>query len=607
MVCLLKHKRSVGTLSEQIYIPAVTDSGRGASEAMDNKRVAAIFDEIADLLDLQGVAFKPIAYRRAARNIEALEEDVSKLAGEGRLQDVPGVGENMSKKIEELVKTGKLDYLEKLRSEVPKGLVELLQVPEVGPKTALALFKELNISSVAQLKDAVLNHKLHTLKGFGEKTEERILQGIRILESRGGRTLLGVALPVAEAYVEYLQKKQSLDKISIAGSLRRGKETVGDVDILVGDDEPEAVMDAFVKYPEVGDVLMKGPTKSSVRLQNGLQVDIRAVETKSWGAALCYFTGSKEHNVTMRGIGVKMGLKLNEYGIFERESGKMVAGASEEEVYKTLGLRYVEPEMRENSGELEASHEGKLPKLVEASQVRGDFHVHTNWSDGGDTMDDMIRAAIAKGHQFVAVTDHSQSLRIANGLSPERLRKQVDLVRKADEHYGGRIKVLCGSEVDIRADGSLDFPKDLLSELDVVVGSVHSGFKKSKEELTKRVVNAIESGAMDILGHPTGRLIGQRNPYEIDLDKVFEAAKASKVCLEINSFYDRLDLSDVNCRQAKSAGVRMALGTDAHGVNQLDYIRYGIITARRGWLESDDLINTVPAKTIVKELHGGRR
>jgi len=574
---------------------------------MDNKQVAAIFDEIADLLDLQGVAFKPIAYRRAARNIEALEENVTKLAAQGKLQDIPGVGQNMSKKIEELVKTGKLDYLDKLRAEVPKGLVELLRVPEVGPKTALVLFKELGISSVEQLKDAVLNHKLHTIKGFGEKTEERILQGIRILESKGGRTLLGVALPVAEAYVEYLKTKQALDKISVAGSLRRGKETVGDIDILVGDDEPEAIMDDFVKYAEVQDVLMKGPTKSSVRLQNGLQVDIRAVETKSWGAALCYFTGSKEHNVTMRGIGVKMGLKLNEYGIFDRDSGKMVSGSTEEEVYKTLGLRYVEPEMRENSGELEASREGKLPKLLEQAQVRGDFHVHTNWSDGGDKLEDMIIAAISKGYEYVAITDHSQGLRIANGLSPDRIRRQMALIRKADDHYGDKIRVLCGTEVDIKADGTLDFPNDILKDLDVVIGSVHSGFRKSKEEITNRVVKALESGMIDILGHPTGRLIGQRNPYEIDLDRVFEVAKSSRICLEINSFYDRLDLSDINCRLAKAAGVRMALGTDSHGVNQLDYLRYGVITARRGWLEPDNLINTTPAKTIVKELHGGRR
>ena len=574
---------------------------------MDNKEVAAVFDEIADLLDLQGVAFKPVAYRRAARNIDSLEGDINKLASEGELEEIPGVGENMAKKIDELVKTGKLGYLDRLRAEVPKGLVELLRVPEVGPKTAVVLHEELGISSIEQLKDAVLNHRLHSIKGFGEKTEERILQGIRALESKGGRTLLGVALPVAEAYVHYLRERQSLDMISIAGSLRRGKETVGDIDILVGDDEPASIMDAFVEYPDVKDTLMKGPTKSSVRLQNGLQVDIRAVETKSWGAALCYFTGSKEHNVTMRGMGVKMGLKLNEYGLFERDSGKLVAGATEEEVYKTLGLRYVEPELRENSGELEASREGKLPKLVEESQVRGDLHVHTNWSDGGDKIEDVVEAAISRGYEYVAITDHSQSLRIANGLSPERLRRQIDAVRKAEESAAGRIMVLCGSEVDIKADGSLDFPRELLKELDVVVGSVHSGFKKEKDEMTKRVVSAISSGMMDILGHPTGRLIGQRNPYQIDLDKVFEAAKSSGVCLEVNSFYDRLDLSDVNCRLAKDAGVRVALGTDSHSVEQMDYMRYGLITARRGWLEADDVVNTARGKTIVKELHGGRR
>jgi DNA polymerase (family 10) len=574
---------------------------------MDNKDIAAVFDEIADLLDLQGVAFKPVAYRRAARNIESMEDDINKLAAEGKLEEIPGVGQNMAKKIEELLKTGKLEYLVKLRSEVPKGLVELLRVPDVGPKTAMVLHKELGISSIEQLKEAVLNHKLRAIKGFGEKTEERILQGIRALESKGGRTLLGIALPVAEAYVGYLKQRQVLDLISVAGSLRRGKETVGDIDILVGDDEPAAIMDAFVSYPEVEAVLMKGPTKSSVRLKNGLQVDMRAVETKSWGAALCYFTGSKEHNVSMRRMGVEMGLKLNEYGLFERGSGKMVAGAEEEDVYKALGLAYIEPELRENSGELEASREGRLPDLVKPDEIRGDLHVHTNWSDGADKLDDVVLAALAKGYEYIAITDHSQSLRIAKGLSPDRLTKQIDAVRRANDAAGGRIRVLAGSEVDIRGDGSLDFPRTLLRELDVVIGSVHSGFKRDKREMTDRIVKAIESGMMDVLGHPTGRLIGQRNPYEVDLDKIFEAAKSNDVSLEINSFYDRLDLSDVNCRLAKEAGVRMAIGTDAHSVYQMDYIRYGIITARRGWLEKENIINTVRGKAIIRELHGGRR
>jgi len=573
---------------------------------MDNSEIAAAFDEIADLLDLQGVAFKPIAYRRAARNIESMEIDINEVAADGKIEDIPGVGKAMAKKIEEMIRTGKLAYLDDLRSEVPSGLVELLKIPDVGPKTAVVLHNELGITSVAMLKEAVLSHRLHGIKGFGEKTEERILQGIQTVESKSGRTLMGIALPIAEAFVDYLKESLPLDKICLAGSLRRGKETVGDIDILVGNDKPATIMDVFVSYPEVDDLLMKGPTKSSVRLRRGLQVDIRAVESKSWGAALCYFTGSKEHNVSMRRIGVENGLKLNEYGLFERESGTMVAGATEEEVYEALGLRYVEPEIRENSGELEASKQGTLPVLVNRADIRGDFHVHTSWSDGANKVEDVVSTAVAKGYEYIAITDHSQSLRIANGLSPERLGKQIDAVRKADELGGGRVRVLAGSEVDIRADGSLDFPSSLLKNLDIVIGSVHSRFKMEKNEMTERVVNAVSSGQIDILGHPTGRLIGKRAPYALDLEKVFSAARDSGVCMELNSFPDRLDLADANCRHAMNSGVKVAIATDAHSVEQMDYIKYGITTARRGWLEAKDVLNTVRGKDILKRLHGGR-
>ena len=574
---------------------------------MDNQGVAAVFYEIADLLDLQGVAFKPAAYRRAARNIESMEEDINKLASEGNVKDIPGVGEAMAKKIEEMLKTGKLRYLEELRSQLPKGLLDVLRVPDIGPKTAMVLYKELGITSLQQLKEAAEAKRLRNLKGFGEKTEERILQGIDTLEAKGKRVLLGEALPVAEEYVRYLRTSQKLDRISVAGSLRRGKETIGDIDILVGDNEPSKIMDSFVSYPKVSEVLMKGPTKSTVRLKNGLQVDIRAVETKSYGAALCYLTGSKEHNVSMRRIGVEMGFKLNEYGLFERDSGKMVAGATEEEVYEALGFKYIEPELRENSGEFEASKERRLPELVKHEELRGDFHVHTDWSDGSNTIQQVADHAAESGYEYVAITDHSQSMKIAGGLSPEDLRKQMAEVRKVDSAMGGRLRVLAGTEVDIRSDGSLDFPGALLKDLDVVIASVHSRFKMEKEDMTKRVVTAVESGSVDILGHPTGRLIGERSGYQLDLEKVFEAAKASGVSMEVNSFPNRLDLGDVNCRTAKDAGVRVAIGTDAHHVDQMGFIRLGVITARRGWLEAKDVLNTLRAKDLEKHLRGRRR
>ncbi|MDQ1372602.1 MAG: polymerase [Candidatus Thermoplasmatota archaeon] len=573
---------------------------------MDNSDVAAVLYEIADLLELQGVAFKPQAYRRAARNIEQLDRPLSEVVAEGKLDEVPGVGEALSKKVQELLSTGELPYLDKLRSEVPEGLVRMLEVPDVGPKTAMLLHQELGVSSVEELKAAALAHRLRGVKGLGEKTEERILQGIKVLESKGGRMLLGEALPMAEEYVEYLKSSQRVDRISVAGSLRRGRDTIGDIDILVGDDDPGAVIDAFAAYPAVEAVLVKGPTKCSVRLDGGTQVDLRAVETKSYGAALQYFTGSKEHNVALRRIGVEMGLKLNEYGLFERDSGRMVAGATEEEVYSALGLAYIPPEIRENSGEVEAARQGRVPELVRLDQVKGDLHVHTDWSDGSDPVGKVLSEATRRGYEYVAITDHSQSLKIANGLTPERLRRQVDAVRKAEDLAGG-VVALAGSEVDILPDGSLDMPSDVLNDLDIVIGSVHSRFKMDRAEMTKRVVAAISSGRIDVLGHPTGRLIGQRGPYELDLPTVLGAAAEHGVCVEVNCFPDRLDLRDADCRAAGARGVRVSLGTDSHRVEHMGFIRLGVITARRGWLGPGDVLNTLGASELAKHLRGRRR
>jgi len=572
---------------------------------MDNQEVAAFFYEIADLLELQGVAFKPVAYRKAAGSIEQLEEPIEKIAAEGRLQDIPGVGESVAKKIDEIVRTGRLAYLEKLRTEVPQSLKELVSIPEVGPKTAMILYKDLGIKNIDDLKKALMEHKLHTIKGFGEKTEERILQGIRTVEASAGRMLLGEAYPVGAAFVEYLKSK-SLNLVSLGGSLRRGKETIGDIDILVGSDEPEKATKTFISHPEVDEIVMQGPTKSTVRLKNGLQVDMRVLPTKSWGAALQYFTGSKEHNVALRSIGIKKGFKLNEYGVFDRKTDKMLASETEEDVYKMFGLPVMPPEIRENAGELDAAREGKLPKLVEEKDVLGDMHVHTNWSDGSSTIKEVVAEAISRRYKYICISDHSQSLRIANGLSPERVRKQIDTIRKTEEE-SGKLRILSGSEVDIMKDGSLDFPPSVLKSLDVVIGSVHSNFRMDKAEMTNRIITAMESGYMDVLGHPTGRVIGQRDPYQVDLDKVFEAAKRLGVCMELNCFPDRLDLRDVHCRAAKESGVTIAIGTDSHNVKHMDNLKYGVITARRGWLEDKDILNTRPINEVVKRLHGSRK
>ncbi|OGS41866.1 MAG: phosphotransferase [Euryarchaeota archaeon RBG_16_62_10] len=574
---------------------------------MDNAEIAAVFYEVADILDLQGVPFKPNAYRRAARGIEDLDEDISKMASEGRLEEIPGVGESVAKKIDEVLRTGRLSYLDKLRSQVPAGLLAILRIPDVGPKTAMVLHRELGIADVEQLKEAAAQHKLRSIKGFGEKSEEKILQGIQTLESKGKRLLLGEALLVAEAYIEYLKSRVSLDHASFAGSLRRGKETVGDIDLLVGDDKPASVMEAFVSYPEVREVLMRGPTKSSVVLRSGLQVDIRAVETKSYGAALLYFTGSKDHNIALRRAGVEMGFKLNEYGLFERDSGKLVAASTEEEVYQALGLPLIPPELREDAGELEAARKGELPELVQREDIRGDLHVHTDWSDGIMPLEKVVAEGIARGYEYIAVTDHSQSLKITGGLTPERLAEQVREVRKLAKAFEDEILLLSGSEVDIKNDGTLDFPKRSMKDLDVVVGSVHSRFKMGRQEMTDRIVKAIESGSIDILGHPTGRLIGQRKPYEVDLERVFEAAKSAGVAMELNSFPDRLDLGDAHCRLARHARVKVAVGTDAHRPEQLGYIGLGVITARRGWLERRDVLNTAGSKDLQAHLGGGRR
>ena len=574
-------------------------------DRMDNSEIAGVFYEVADILELQSVAFKPQAYRRAAAAIERLEVPVSRVMEEGGLEDIPGVGKAIAEKIMEMVSTGRLAYLERLRAEVPPGIVEMMDVPDIGPKTALLLHSELGVASVADLKAAAEAHRIRGLKGFGERAEERILQGIRTFESKGGRTLLGEALPVAERYVEHLRDRLRTDSVSICGSLRRGRETIGDIDILVGGAEPGEATELFLSYDLVDQVLMSGDTKSSVRLRGGLQVDLRVVGADEYGAALQYFTGSKEHNVRVRRLGVELGLKVNEYGVFERDSGKRVAGPSEAGVYEALGLSPIPPELREDSGEMEASREGRLPDLVDAAEMKGDLHVHTDWSDGADSVEEIVAAAVQRGYGFVAITDHSQSLTIANGLSPARLREQVDVVRRVEEKHDGVIRVLAGSEVDIKADGSLDLPHSVLADLDIVVASVHSKLRMESGEMTQRVVSAIETGGVDILGHPTGRLIGRRDPVSLDIVKVFEAAAENGVAMEINSFPDRLDLRDTHCRLAKEHGLAMAIGTDSHSVRHLDYLRLGVLTARRGWLGAEDVLNTRDVEDLVARFGGG--
>lgn len=568
---------------------------------MRNSEIAAILEEVADLLELKGVAFKPNAYRKAARSIRELKEELEQYRKKDDLRAIPGVGEAIAKKVEEILDTGELRYLDELKEELPAGLLQLMEVPDIGPKTAMRLYKELRITNLHELKAAAETHQIRDLKGFGEKSEERVLQGIALLERRSGRMLLGYAHPIAERMRAYVQERAGLRLIDLGGSLRRMKETIGDIDLLAGSNDAKKVMDAFASYPDVEEVLERGTTKSVVRLKDGTQVDLRVVEEVEYGAALQYFTGNKEHNVELRSMANDQGMKLNEYGLFRKDTNEIVARENEADIYQALGLKIMPPELREDRGEIEASLRGKLPKLVELKDIKGDFHVHTLASDGSATIEEIAYAAKRKGYEYVGITDHSQSLGVANGLSVERLRGNMDIARNITERVEG-VKVLIGAEVEILEDGKLDYPDDVLEELDYVIGAVHSKFKMSEEEMTKRLLAAFSNEHMTVLAHPTGRVLEQREPYLFDKEEVFQAAKANKICLELNAYVERLDLSDVDCLKAKEMGVRVAIGTDAHSLPQLDYMLYGVATARRGWLEPSDVLNCLSLPELVDVL-----
>ena len=566
---------------------------------MDNSDVSKALYEIADYLELQGVAFKPQAYRKAARNIEMLPGEIADLLNEDRLGEIPGVGKAIADKITELMKTGHLEYLEELRAKIPKGVIDLLSIPEIGPKTAMVLYRQLGIEDVDSLKKAIFEHRLSGLKGFGVKTEERILRGIRVFESRGGRIMLGNAFHSANKLIDYLRSKHADATVSVAGSLRRMRETIGDIDILVATSKPGEIMESFVSYDSVEDILAQGDTKSSVRLINGIQVDLRAVPESSYGAALQYFTGSKEHNVELRKLAISKEMKISEYGLFDRVSDELVAGADEAEVYDCLGLQYIPPELRENRGEIEVAMKRELPMLIEYDDLLGDLHCHTEWSDASGTIEEILRKASEHGYEYVGITDHSKSLRIARGLSEERLRKQIDVIHSLREETGGPF-LLAGSEVDVLEDGKLDYPNEILEQLDYAIMSIHSKFNLDERSMTERIVTAMSNDAVKIFAHPTGRIIGQRLPYTFDLEKVIESAIDQDVALEINSFPERLDLNDTNVRRAVDAGAKIAIGSDAHDPSQLAYTRFGIATARRGWAKKSDVMNTLPLDTLKK-------
>ncbi len=566
-----------------------------------NAKVASVLEEVADLLELkEGTFFQVRAYRRVAREISSLTEDLRDLYIRGHLDQVPGVGRAIHDKIVEIIRTGELQYLNDLRNEFPAGLLQVMQVPDIGPKTAGRLYKELKVTNLQDLKAAAEQHRIRMLKGFGERSEENILKGIRYMESRQGRMLLGYAYPRGRALEEHM-RASGFDLVSLGGSLRRMRETIGDIDILVGSADPGRAADTFVSYPQAAEVLLRGDTKTSIRLADGVQVDLRVVSPSSYGAALQYFTGSKEHNVSMRSLANERGFKVNEYGVFRLSDGERVAGEDEEGVYEALGMQWMPPEMREDRGEIALALRGEIPRVVTLSDICGDLHTHSEASDGVDSVEALASAAEARGYEYLAITDHSRSLTIGNGLSAERLLENVDLVRKVQESHP-RLRLLAGAEVEIDEKGGLDYPQELLAELDIVVAAVHSRFKMTSGEMTERLLNAISNEHVDILAHPTGRIIGEREGYQFDMERVMQAARDHDVALEVNSFPERLDLSDVHCAMARERGVTVSINTDAHNVRQLDYMLFGVATAKRGWMPPEQVLNALPWEALRKRL-----
>jgi DNA polymerase (family 10) len=558
---------------------------------MKDLEIAGIFQDIADLLEIKGDnPFRIRAYRRAAMNIESLAHDVAHM-DEDTLVKVPGVGRDLAGKILEYVKSGKIESYETLKKEIPETLGMLLSVPGLGPKTARLLFEKMHIQDMDDLELFARQGKLRGLPGIKQKTEENILKGIEMLKRGKERHPLGRVLPVAHQILDYLGKNAPVKRLSIAGSIRRWKDNVRDIDILATSGDPKSVMDVFVHQPGLLDVLMHGPTKSSVRVGEGLQVDLRVVEVASFGAALAYFTGSKAHNVRLREMAVRAGLRINEYGIFREKDGKRLGGKYEEDIYRILGLPSIPPELREDSGEIEAALQGRLPKLVDLADIKGDLHVHTKQSDGGHGLDDLIRAAQSRGYRYIAVTDHSRGLKIARGLSIERLmeqKREIDALNKTMRGF----RILAGTEVDILSGGTLDFPDDVLKKMDIVVASIHSGFRQDRGQITRRLTAAMKNPYVSVIAHPTGRLIGERDAYDFDFDAILRVAGETGTALEINAYPLRLDLDDIHARKAKDAGVRMVISTDTHVTEQFAHMQYGVSIARRGWLGKEDVLNT---------------
>lgn len=573
---------------------------------MKNQEIAKIFSEIARFLEIDGVAFKPYAYEKAAFSLESLEEDVGEIYRKGgtkALKEIPGIGKNLAEHIEEYLKTGKIKIHEEFKKRLPVNMDELLRVEGLGPKKIKVLYQKLGVKNLKTLEKAVKAHKIAPLFGFGEKTEKNILQGLDFLKTSHGRSLLQDILPLAREVSQKLENLKEVEKVSIAGSLRRRKETIGDVDFLVVSEKPEKVMDFFVSMPGVKKVWGKGATKASIHMKSGFDMDLRIVPKKSYGAALQYFTGSQDHNIVTRKLAIAKGLKLSEYGVFK--DLKMIAGASEEEVYKAIGLSYIEPELRENAGEVNACLESKLPKLVELKDIKGDLHCHSDWNGGEHSIEVMAQTAMNLGYEYIGISDHGKTLKIENGLNEKKFLEQKESIKKINEKLkkkGNSFRILHGCEADILIDGSIDINDEVLAQLDYVIASVHLHTKMDKKEMTSRMEKAMGNPNVDIIAHPTGRIVGRRDEYQIDLDRILKIAKETGTILEVNSSR-RLDLRDLYIRRAKEEGVKMIINTDSHQKEQMHLMEYGVSQARRGWAEKKDIINTLPVEELLKYFH----
>lgn len=567
---------------------------------MKNKQLSNIFDEIGNMLDFLGEnPFRIRSYKRAAQIIDGLNDDIEKLYYSGRLSEIKGIGEGLLSKIEEFLKTGTIHFHKELKEKIPQGILELLNVPYLGPATLRTLYKTLHITNMDELIKACEDKLIRNLPNFGPKKEENIIKGLlRFKESHLRFTLGSIYEDVLEL-IKKIANFEDVYKVEAAGSFRRMKETVGDIDLLAVSRKSEEVINSFCKLNDVKEIISSGETKASIVIENGLQVDLRVVDETSFGACLQYFTGSKEHNVKLRGIAKDKGLKINEYGVFR--GSKKIAGKEEEEIYSLLSLPWIPPEMREDRGEIELAQKNELPQILQYDDIKGDVHLHSTYSDGGENLENMAIACISMGYQYMVVTDHSQSLRIARGLSVIDLKKQWDEIEKLNKKFKN-FKIFKGSEVDIKKDGSLDYPNEILKELDFVIASIHSGFKEDEKQLTRRIILAMENPYVTMIGHPTGRILNLRDPYSINFDEILKVAKETHTFLEINAYFERLDLNDTNARIAKERGVKICIGTDAHNSIQLKYMRFGVGQARRAWLTKEDVINTLSISDFEKEI-----